>query len=88
MDIVIMNVDRTDAEWIKINASVDLLHCPITASKAGLKKLGYQVYRPVPLKPLVYAVVERQMARNGGKLPLGGILVTEEDLEGLPSNPS
>jgi hypothetical protein len=86
-EIVIMSVDRSDPEVVVVNASVELLHCPIRFSKDALKKLGYTVYRPQKLKQVIYAAVLREVARRGGQVPLGGFQVGADDLEGLPSNP-
>lgn len=87
MDIVLLSVDRSNPDVVIINTSVDLMHCRITADKAALKRLGYYVYRTQLLKTLARAIVERQIARHGGTLPLGGIRLTEDDIEGLPPNP-
>lgn len=86
-DIVIMSVDRSSPDVILVNTAVEFLHCPIRFSKAMLRSLGYTVYRPQKIKPIVHAVVFRQAARHGGKLPLGGITVDIDDVEGLPVNP-
>lgn len=88
VDIVILSVDRSDPDVVRVNTSVDLLHCPLTLPKAALKQLGYHVYRPQKLKPIIHAVIERQIARHGGTLPLGGVVLDEDDLEGLPVNPA
>lgn len=85
--LVIISVDRSDPEKVIANTSVDSLHCRITMQKTALKKLGYYVYRPQVLKPFIKQLVDRQMARHNGKLPLGGILLTEDDLEALTPNP-
>jgi hypothetical protein len=87
MQTVIMSVDRSPEDEVLINTTVDLLHCPIRFSKAGLRRLGYQAFRPVLLKPVVLAAVEREVARRG-KIPLGGFSVGADDLEGLPPNPT
>ncbi|MDA8205906.1 MAG: hypothetical protein M0Z36_07545 [Thermaerobacter sp.] len=86
-DIVIISVDRSDPEMVVVNTSVDLVHCPIRMPKAMLRSLGYTVYRPVKLKPIVHAVVFRQAERHGGKIPFGGITVDPEDIQELPFNP-
>ncbi|MDA8194354.1 MAG: hypothetical protein M0Z53_10200 [Thermaerobacter sp.] len=86
-DIVIMSVDRSDPQVVRVNTAVDLLHCPLTLPKSALKQLGYYVFRPAPLKPLIYALIERHIARNGGKLLLGGITLSEDDLADLPVSP-
>lgn len=86
-DIVIISVDRSESDIILVNASVDLLHCPIRFPKSLLRELGYTVYRPQKLKPIIHAVVFRHVERHGGQMPLGGIDVAEGDLEGLPPNP-
>jgi hypothetical protein len=86
-DIVIISVDRSQTDEVVINTAVEFLHCPIRVPKEVLRSLGYTVYRPQKLKTFVHAVVFRQAARHGGKIPLGGIEVTADDLEGLPMNP-
>lgn len=86
-DIVIISVDRSDPEVVLVNTSVDLLHCPIRLSKAMLRSLGYSVYRPQKIKPMVHAVVLRHAERHGGTIPFGGIVVDAGDIEGLPFNP-
>ncbi|AEJ40610.1 hypothetical protein TPY_2450 [Sulfobacillus acidophilus TPY] len=86
-DIVIISVDRSDPEVVIVNTSVDLLHCPIRFSKEGLKQLGYTVFRPQKLKPIIYAAIYRQIERNHGRVPLGGFSVEIDDFEGLPYNP-
>ena len=86
-DIVIISVDRSDSDVILVNTSVDLLHCPIRLPKTLLRSLGYTVYRPAKIKPIVHAVVLRHAERNGGKIPLGGISVEPDDTAGLPFNP-
>lgn len=86
-DIVIISVDRSNPDVVLVNTSVDLLHCPIRLSKPMLRSLGYTVYRPQKIKPIVHAVVFRQIERNGGKVPFGGIVVDEGDTEDLPFNP-
>jgi hypothetical protein len=86
-DIVIISVDRSDPDVILVNTSVDLLHCPVRLPKALLRSLGYTVYRPQKIKPVVHAVILRQAGRHGGKIPLGGINVDVLDVEGLPFNP-
>lgn len=86
-DIVIISVDRSDPDIILVNTSVDLLHCPIRLPKALLRSLGYTVYRPQKIKPIVHAVILRQAARHGGVVPFGGISVDVGDIEGLPFNP-
>ncbi|MHB1954771.1 MAG: hypothetical protein ACYCOU_13580 [Sulfobacillus sp.] len=87
MDIVVISVDRSDPEKVVANTSVDLIHCRITMPKRALKKLDYYVYRPQALKPLIYAIIEREAARHGGSIQVGGISLNEDDLEGLPVNP-
>ncbi len=86
-DVVIISVDRSDPQNVITNTSVDLIHCRIVMPKAVLKQLDYYVFRPQALKPLIYALIERHIARNGGKMPLGGITLSKDDLEGLPVNP-
>lgn len=86
-DIVIISVDRSDPEMVVVNASVDLLHCPLRLPKATLKSLGYTTFRPQKLKPLIYAVIRRHINRHGGTMPLGGIALDPADIEGLPINP-
>ncbi len=86
-DIVIISVDRSDPQNVIANTSVDLIHCRIVMPKAVLKKLDYYVFRPQALKPIIYALIERHVARNGGKMPVGGITLSADDLEGLPMNP-
>ncbi|MCY0878336.1 MAG: hypothetical protein OWU84_05295 [Firmicutes bacterium] len=86
-DIVIVSVDRSRADMVIINTAVEFLHCPIRVPKEVLRALGYTVFRPQKLKPFVHAVVFRQAARHGGQIPLGGIEITADDLEGLPVNP-
>lgn len=85
--IVVMSVDRSDPVVVRINTAVDLLHCPIAIPKSLLKSMGYSVFRPKPLTPMIHAVIERHIARHGGKMPLGGITVEEDDREDLPINP-
>jgi hypothetical protein len=87
MDIVVISVDRSDPEKVIANTSVDLIHCRITMPKAVLKKLNYYVFRPQALKPIIYALIERQAARHGGTIPIGGIILSADDLDGLPVNP-
>lgn len=86
-DIVIISVDRSKPDEVLVNTTVDLLHCPIRFSKELLRSLGYTVYRPQKLKPVVYAAVFREAVRAGGKIPLGGFVVAPDDREGLPVNP-
>ena len=86
-DIVIMSVDRSQPDIVLVNTAVDFLHCPIRLPKVMLRSLGYTVYRPQKIKPIIHAVVMRQAARHGGEIPLGGISVDPEDVEGLPFNP-
>lgn len=86
LQVVILSVDRSPADHVLVNTSVDLLHCPIRFEKTGLKQLGYSVYRPQILKPLILAAVDREYQRRG-KVPLGGFHVTAQDLEGLPLGP-
>ncbi|PSR20968.1 MAG: hypothetical protein C7B45_12735 [Sulfobacillus acidophilus] len=86
-DIVIISVDRSEPDLILVNTSVDLLHCPVRLPKALLRSLGYTVYRPQKIKPVVYAAILRQAHRHGGKIPLGGFNVDVDDVEGLPFNP-
>ncbi len=86
-DIVIMSVDRSQPDIILVNTAVDFLHCPIQLSKSMLRTLGYTVYRPQKIKPLIHAVIFRQAERHGGQIPLGGITVQADDLQGLPFNP-
>lgn len=86
-DIVIMSVDRSEADTILVNTAVEFLHCPIYFPKELLRSLGYTVYRPQKLKPIIYATVYRHVERNGGKLPMGGIRLSPDDIEGLPQNP-
>ncbi|NMP21305.1 hypothetical protein [Sulfobacillus harzensis] len=86
-DIVIISVDRSDPEVVLVNTTVDFLHCPIRFSKALLRSLGYTVYRPQKLKPIVHAAVWRHIARHGEKKLLGGFSVDDGDVEGLPPNP-
>lgn len=86
-DIVIMSVDRSQPDTILVNTAVDFLHCPIRLPKPMLRSLGYTVYRPQKIKPLVHAVIFRQAERHGGQLPLGGITVQADDVKGLPFNP-
>lgn len=87
-DIVIVSVDRSNPDIVLVNTAVEFLHCPVKMPKATLRALGYKVYRPVKIKPIVNAVVMRHAARNGGKIPLGGIVLDPDDLEGLPPNPA
>ncbi len=84
-DIVIISVDRSDPEVVLVNTTVEFLHCPVRFSKQLLRDLGYTVYRPQKIKPIVHAAIRRQVQRNGGKVPLGGFEVS--DAEGLPPNP-
>lgn len=86
-DIVIISVDRSESDVILVNTSVELLHCPIRLPKDLLRALGYTVYRPQKLKPIIHAVIFRHVERNGGKMPLGGITVAPDDTDGLPFNP-
>lgn len=86
-DIVIMSVDRSQPDVIVVNTAVDFLHCPLRLPKATLRQLGYTVYRPQKLKPLVHALVFREYERLGQKVPLGGITLDPDDVEGLPFNP-
>lgn len=86
-DIVIMSVDRSKPDEILVNTAVEFLHCPLRLPKSALRELGYTVYRPQKIKPIVHALILRQVERHGGKLPLGGITLAEGDLEGLPKNP-
>lgn len=83
MQTVIQSVDRTPERHVIVNTSVDLLHCPIRIEKDALRQLGYTIWRPAALRPLVVAAVERE-ARRRGRVPLGGFEVTTDDLEGLP----
>ncbi|MCL5015654.1 MAG: hypothetical protein M1493_16955 [Firmicutes bacterium] len=84
MDIVLVSVDRSNPDVVIANTSVDLLHCRVTIPKAALKALGYTAFRPKIIRPVIDAVIMRQIARHDGKLPLGGIVLDENDLEGLP----
>lgn len=88
MDIVIQTVDRTPQTYVLVNTSVNLLHCPLKLDKEALARLDYRIYRKEPLTPLVRAVVERAVAQNGGKVPLGGLELHADDIEGLPVNPA
>ena len=63
-DIVIMSVDRSQPDIILVNTAVDFLHCPIQLSKSMLRTLGYTVYRPQKIKPLIHAVIFRQAERH------------------------
>lgn len=83
-----MSVDRSQPDLVLVNTAVDFLHCPIRLPKETLRSLGYKVYRPQKLKPFINAVVFRHAARNGGKIPLGGITLDPDDVEGLPFNPA
>jgi hypothetical protein len=87
VQIVIVSVDRSQEDTVVVNTTVDLLHCPVRFSKEGLRQLGYHAYRPVLLKPVVTAAVEREVARRG-RIPLGGFTVAADDMEGLPPNPN
>ncbi len=87
MDIVLVSVDRSDPDVIVANTSVDLLHCRVTMPKAALQALGYKAFRPKVLRPVIDALIARQAARHDGILPLGGIVLAEDDLEGLPPSP-
>ncbi|AUW95017.1 MAG: hypothetical protein C7B44_01370 [Sulfobacillus thermosulfidooxidans] len=87
MDIVVVSVDRSRPDVVIANTSVDLLHCRITMPKAALAKLGYKAYRPKLLRPVIDALIARQIARHNGVLPLGGIVLDENDLEDLPVAP-
>ncbi len=84
VDIVVVSVDRSGPDVVIANTSVDLLHCRITMPKAALKALGYSTFRPKVLRPLIDAMIMRQIERNQGKLPLGGIVLDESDLDDLP----
>ncbi|WP_053960188.1 hypothetical protein [Sulfobacillus thermosulfidooxidans] len=84
MDIVVVSVDRSKPDVVIANTSVDLLHCRITMPKTALKALGYSVFRPKVLRPLIDAIIMRQIERHNGTLPLGGIVLDETDLDGLP----
>ncbi len=86
-DIVIMSVDRSQPDVVLVNTAVEFLHCPIRFPKETLRGLGYTVFRPQKLKPIIHAVIFRHIARHGGKLPLGGIVLDADDIEGLPPNP-
>ncbi len=84
MDIVLVSVDRSNPDKIIANTSVDLLHCRVVIPKRVLQALGYTAFRPKIIRPVIDAAIKRQIARHGGKLPLGGIVVEENDLEDLP----
>lgn len=86
-DIVILSVDRSQPDIVRVNTTVEFLHCPIRFSKSLLRELGYTVYRPQKLRPIVQAAIRRQVERQGGQLPLGGFHVDDGDSEGLPTNP-
>lgn len=83
---LVVSVDRSDPETVVINTTADLLHCPIRIGKEALRHLGYRHFRPVELRPIASALVEREAARRG-KIPLGGFVVADDDLEGLPEAP-
>ncbi len=87
-DIVIVSVDRSDPDIVLVNTAVEFLHCPVRMPKAALRALGYKAYRPVKLKSIVNAVILRHAERHGGKIPLGGIVLDPDDIEGLPPNPT
>ena len=86
MKTLVVSVDRSDADIVLINTTVDLLHCPIRIGKGALRKLGYNHFRPVELRPIAEALVEREAVRRG-RIPLGGFTVADDDLEGLPAAP-
>jgi len=86
MQTIVVSVDRSDPEMVVINTTVDLLHCPIRIGKEALRSLGYRHFRPVELRPIAKALVERETARRG-KIPLGGFRVADDDLDGLPPAP-
>jgi hypothetical protein len=84
MDIVLVSVDRSNPDLVIANTSVDLLYCRVVIPKEALQALGYSAFRPKIIRPVIDAVIKRQIARHDGKLPLGGIVVDKNDLEGLP----
>lgn len=88
MDIVVMTIDRTPENYIVVNTSVNLLHCPVKLQRAALEALGYRppLRNPV-LGALARAVVEREARRHGGKVPLGGLELSVDDLTDIPPAP-
>ncbi|MCL5967358.1 MAG: hypothetical protein M1516_01735 [Firmicutes bacterium] len=86
MKTLVVSVDRSDADTVLINTTVGLLHCPIRIGKGALRSLGYNHFRPVELRPIATALVEREVSRRG-RIPLGGFRVADDDLEGLPPAP-
>lgn len=88
MDIVLISVDRSQPDVVIANTSVDLLHCRITMPKSALAKLGYTAFRPKLLRPVIDALIARQIARHEGHLPLGGIVLQDDDLADLPTAPT
>ncbi|MGC8489780.1 MAG: hypothetical protein ACP5QO_16385 [Clostridia bacterium] len=86
MQVIVVSVDRSDPDTVLINTTADLLHCPVRIGKEALRRLGYRHFRPVELRPIAAALVEREAARRG-RIPLGGFVVGDDDLDGLPEAP-